>query len=293
MTALTGTATKPQLLVCCKVYVSEGRNHALLDRFAHLARTSSPGLCALVQRFSDAVYHRSNFTLGGAPEPVVEVALRVINEAFLHVDMTKHVDATHPRVGVVDHVSFHPLGNTPLEVARKAACALGQRVGEKWPVPVLLYGSCNNKSLADVRRSTSYFKKMELDAQVPHADYGPVDVDPRLGLLCCGAVPYVQNFNIRLKTSEKQIAAMVTKAVRSRDGGPVGVEALTLRHEGGHMEVACNLLDVDTTDPARVLKMATDAARKAGVEVEEAYTVGMTGDEILAETKHVLLENVS
>lgn len=279
-----------RLLVCCKVYVSEGRNQVVLDRLAEVARTASPGLCALVQRFSDAVYHRSNFTLGGAPAPVLEVALQVIDEALGSLDMTTHGDATHPRVGAVDHVAFHPLGSTPLETARDAAMQLGQRVGEKWPVPILMYGACNNKSLAEVRRSTSYFKGLALDSEIPHADFGPTRVDPKLGLLCCGAVPYVQNYNIRLNTSEKAVAARVTRAVRSKDGGPEGVEALTLRHDGGHMEVACNLLALSKTGPEKVLEVVREAAREEGVEVEEAYTIGMTGQEIWNETKRLLRE---
>ena len=261
----------------------------MLDRLAEVALTASPGLCALVQRFSDAVYHRSNFTLGGAPAPVLEVALRVIDEALGSLDMTMH-DATHPRVGAVDHVSFHPLGSTPLEAARDAAIILGQRVGEKWPVPVLMYGACSSRSLAEVRRSTSYFKGLALDSEIPHADFGPTRVDPKLGLLCCGAVPYVQNYNIRLNTSEKAVAARVTRAVRSKDGGPEGVEALTLRHDGGHMEVACNLLDLGKTGPEKVLEIVKKAARENGVEVEEAYTIGLTGQEIWEETERLLRE---
>lgn len=35
--------------------------------------------------------------------------------------MTKHGDATHPRIGAVDHVSLHPLGGTPMEAARDVA----------------------------------------------------------------------------------------------------------------------------------------------------------------------------
>lgn len=31
---------------------------------------------------SDVVYHRTNFTLGGAPGPVADTALRVIEEAL-------------------------------------------------------------------------------------------------------------------------------------------------------------------------------------------------------------------
>lgn len=286
--AAAAAATPTRLLVCCKVYVSEGRNQALLDRLAEVATTASPGLCALVQRFSDAVYHRSNFTLGGAPGPVLHAALQVIDEALASLDMTTHGDATHPRVGAVDHVSLHPLGTTPLDTARDVALQLGRRVGEKWPVPVLLYGACNQKPLADVRRSTSYFKGLALDAEVPHADFGPTTVDSKLGLLCCGAVPYVQNYNIRLATADNAVAAQVTKRVRTKDGGPPAVEALTLAHQGGNMEVACNLLNIQTTPPSTVLALATAEADKLGVAVEEAYTIGMTGDEILAETERLL-----
>ena len=53
-----------------------------------------------------------------------------------------------------------------------------------------------------MRRGTSYFKGLALDAQVD-PDFGPDQVDPRLGVMCCGAVPYVQNYNIRLKTTDK------------------------------------------------------------------------------------------
>lgn len=249
---------------------------------------SSPGLCALVQRFSDSIYHRSNFTLGGAPAPVLKAAMSVINEALKSIDMTMHSDATHPRLGVVDHVSLHPLGGTPLEAAREVALQIGKEVGTKWPVPVLLYGACNNKPLAEVRRSTSYFKGLTLDAEVAQSDFGPRKVDPRLGLLCCGAVPYVQNYNIRLVTTDKSLAAKVAKAVRTKDGGPVGVEALTLTHQNGHMEVACNLLDIARTPPADVLAVATKTAKELGVEVEEAYTIGMTGEEIWEETQRLL-----
>lgn len=84
------------------------------------------------------------------------------------------------------------------------------------------------------------------------------------------------------------MAAQVAKAVRTRDGGPPGVEALTLVHEGGHMEVACNLLDIGVTPPARVLQVVEGKAKELGVDVEEAYTIGMAGEEIYAEALRLL-----
>lgn len=61
----------------------------------------------------------------------------------------------------------------------------------------------NDKPLAEVRRGTSYFKGLTLDQQLPSADFGPTGVDPRRGVMCCGAVPYVQNYNIRLRTGDR------------------------------------------------------------------------------------------
>ena len=65
------------------------------------------------------------------------------------------------------------------------------------------YKHRNNKPLAEVRRGTSYFKGLALDEELPYADFGPTRVDPRLGVLCCGAVPYVQNYNVRLRTGDR------------------------------------------------------------------------------------------
>ena len=42
------------------------------------------------------------------------------------------------------------------------------------------------------------------------------------------------------------------------------VEALTLPHEGGLMEVACNLLDPDSTPTQAVLRAAADKAHQLG-----------------------------
>lgn len=47
---------------------------------------------------------------------------------YRSVDLTKHGDATHPRIGAVDHVSLHPLGSTPLEAAREAALQVSKGV---------------------------------------------------------------------------------------------------------------------------------------------------------------------
>ncbi len=68
------------------------------------------------------------------------------------------------------------------------------------------------------------------------------------------------------------------------------MEALTLVHEGGNMEVACNLLDIGKTPPSQVLALAEGAAAALGVEVEEAYVIGYTGQQIHAEVERLLVD---
>lgn len=55
-------------------------------------------ITTIITAHSDAVYHRSNFTLGGAPGPVADTALRVIEEAlkqYVRGDSAIRVDPTH------------------------------------------------------------------------------------------------------------------------------------------------------------------------------------------------------
>jgi hypothetical protein len=71
-----------------------------------------------------------------------------------------------------------------------------------------------------------------------------------LGICTIGSPShFVENFNIRLsdKISKKQAMAL-TKKVRERDGGLLGVEALTLPYSHGRYEVACNLLRPDSLE---------------------------------------------
>ena len=74
----------------------------------------------------------------------------------------------------------------------------------------------NGKPLAEVRRGTRYFRGLALDATAPQADFGPTSVDSRLGMLCCGAVPYVQNYNIRLKTTDKCVRVRVGRESKTK-----------------------------------------------------------------------------
>lgn len=125
-------------------------NESLLDVLADAAATD-PGSAGLIRQFRDKQYHRTGFTIGGVcPRAVARASIEVSRQALRSIDLRSH-EASHPRIGVVDHVSVHPLGESGEEFARQAGLMIATALGEEG-VPVLLYGDLRNgRRLAEVR----------------------------------------------------------------------------------------------------------------------------------------------
>merc|ERR1712146_762083 len=103
---------------------------------------------------------------------------------------------------------------------------------------ILCYGKLNSVRLADIRKSLSYFDShichSQAEKNIKEVDtdlFGTVSINPQIGVICLGTVPFILNYNIRLNTTNKAKASKVTKGVREKDGGLPAVEALTLEHE--------------------------------------------------------------
>ncbi|CAN0468240.1 unnamed protein product, partial [Phaeothamnion confervicola] len=159
-------------------------------------------------------------------------AVAIAVAALARIDLRRHTSA-HPRLGAVDHISFHPLGSgTEIESAVAAGATAARRLAAENRVPVLYYGALKaGKRLADVRRELRYFEPIGLSsgggsgsgngggsssgsndngsgdgrgwpggASVV-SDEGPTDVDAAIGICTVGAVPYVQNFNVSSGTA--------------------------------------------------------------------------------------------
>jgi glutamate formiminotransferase len=86
---------------------------------------------------------------------LAQAAVRIALEALGRLDLRSHT-ATHPRLGVADHISCHPLGDgAALEDAAALAKAIAVQLATgPHQLPVYLYGSASNsnRSLAEVRR---------------------------------------------------------------------------------------------------------------------------------------------
>lgn len=261
-------------LVIATTYVTE----ACAKR--SLACLAANSRARLLYNYVDTTYERSSYCVGGEPAAVAAAVVALAKDALGRIDL-RDLRGSHPTIGVVDHVAVNPLGD---DLAGAAATARAIAGGLADDLPALFYGAARDdgRGLAATRRLTAYFGA---DGPAPAFDAGPAAVDPKRGVLCVGAVQHVLNYNVLLGTADGAAAKRVAAAIRARGGGPLAldrVEAMALAHDGGY-EVACNLLDAETTPPARVLAAIEAAAAVENVAVAGAYHIGMTKAEMRAE----------
>ena len=288
----------------------EQRSHAVLGQ---LGRS-----LAVVHAFADPVYNRSSFHLAGTFQNVASLAAQVALQALKEFQLEGEEDESwpglpkkdshgshhHPTVGLVDHVSFMPLIGVdnnvadgflpelgPSTASGKAAHLVGQQLKDKGGIHVEYYGSAHPQgtSLATVRREKTQF--FQSGGLMVEDDSASNRITSSIAIV--GAPSnFVENYNIRLSCDKKK-AQSLTKLLRERDGGLVGVEALTLPYSKGRWEVACNLLQPTVTS-AENIQEAVDAWQadeekqfvstegSSRLLVEQGYRVGTTAEQCLA-----------
>lgn len=264
-------------LLECVPNISEGRDLAAVARIAD-AMSRVPGV-RLLDRHSDAVHHRSVFTLVGAADPLRAAVLALFDGALAELDVSAHRGA-HPRIGAVDVVPFVPLSGATMADAVAAARATGEEVAARFGVPVFLYEAAASatwrRALQDVRRGQ--FEGLAAKLQRPEwqPDFGPAVPHPRLGAVAIGARGILVAYNINLATTRLEVAARIATVVRESSGGLPCVKAMGLALPGrGLVQVSMNLTDIDRTSIADVFDAVSREAARDGVEVLESEVVGL------------------
>ncbi|MEM8961868.1 MAG: glutamate formimidoyltransferase [Acidobacteriota bacterium] len=263
-----------QPLIECIPNISEGRRQALV---AHLASTAARAGAALLDRSSDADHHRTVLTLA-APVKVMVGAVEALAEAvFTNVDLRRH-RGVHPRLGALDVVAFAPLAGAEMSDAVEAARLTAERLGERFELPVCLYGAALERpELAALRRGgpKAFAERLKTRELVP--DAGPPRWDPRRGTTAVGARFYLVAFNVVLKSKNLDVARDIARAIRaSAEDGLPAVRALGLPLNSRRcVQVSMNILDYRQTSLHAAFRRVRDEAAKLGVEVEGSEIVGL------------------
>ncbi|KAF8370154.1 hypothetical protein HHK36_031785 [Tetracentron sinense] len=278
------------MLLCCKLYISESRNNAALDSIVRAARLNPESV--IVNKFEDRAYNRARYTLvsyvahdstGSAIySPLQQTVLAMVEAAYEAINLELHSGA-HPRLGVVDHISFHPLARASLEEAAWLAKSVASDIGNRLQVPVYLYEAAHptGKALDTIRRELGYFRPNFMGNQwagwaLPETlpekpDEGPALVSRARGIAMIGASPWVATYNVPIMSTNVSAARRIARMVSARGGGLPTVQTLGLVHGEDSTEIACMLLEPNRIGADRVQNRIELLAAQEGLDTEKGY----------------------
>lgn len=285
--------------ICCKLYISESRNPTAIDAIDLAAKTDPQ--VAVLSKFEDCLYNRVRYTLvsyiidDSSAEviysPIRKVLLAMTEAAFSAINLELHSGA-HPRMGVNDDLSFHPLGQATMEDAASLAKQVASDIGNGFQVPVFLYAAAHptGKSVGAIRRELGYYRPNHMGNQwsgtmLPDVlpispDEGPTNVSSERGATTVGATPFLEGYNVPVLSKDVATVRRITRRLTGRGGGLPTVQALALLHGDDCTEIAC-LLDPDHVSAYQVQTVVEQIAAEQGLEVEKGYFTDLTKDRML------------
>jgi glutamate formiminotransferase / 5-formyltetrahydrofolate cyclo-ligase len=248
---------------------SEGRDRSVLE--AIRAAITHAG-ARVLDIHADEDHNRSVFTVVADPDALVEALAAGIAVAVGRIDLRNH-EGIHPRVGaadVVPIVRFAPDDDRP----ERAARLLGRRIA-LLGVPVVAYGALGGGTRpADFRKGGLEGLTERMKDGATTSLFGPPLPHPSAGVVLLGVRPPLVAFNVDLDTDDVELARSIAAAIRERDGGLPGVQALGLRTSNG-AQVSTNLIDIDATPLHAIVAEIERLAGEAGAGIRRSELVGL------------------
>ncbi len=279
-------------IVECVPNISEGRNQEIIDAVAGEVR-ATPGV-ALLGCSSDESHNRTVISFLGAPEAVLEAAVKLAKKAAALIDLTCH-HGEHPRMGAVDVIPLIPIRGITREETVALSKTLAARVYEQAGIPVFLYedsaSAPHRANLAAIRKGQ--FEGMAEKVQLPEwePDFGGRAIHPTAGVVAVGCRAPLVAFNINLSTNDVSIASAIAKIIRRSSGGLECVKALGIMLEERNIaQVSINMTDYTRTPLYRVLELVRAEAKRWGVHVVGTEIVGLTPMRALADCAEYYLQ---
>jgi glutamate formiminotransferase / 5-formyltetrahydrofolate cyclo-ligase len=181
-----------------------------------------------------------------------------------------------------------------MELCIRTAREFGARVASELGLPVYFYEEAATRP---ERRNLALVRGAGFDAlrSVPLTaerapDLGPSRVHPTAGAVAVGARGRLLAFNVNLRTDDLEIARVIARALRERDGGLRGVRALGVRlPTRGHVQVSVNITEPDRVPIYRVLELVRSEARRWDVAISGTELIGALSLGDLLETARYTL----
>ncbi len=269
----------PDAIVECVPNFSEGIDR---EKVVTIVRAMEVAGVSLLDWSADRDHNRSVVTIAGAPEAVLESAVRGAGKAAELIDLTRQ-RGEHPRIGAADVIPFVPVRSISLAQCAVLARQAGALIAQRFGVPVYLYEAAaarpDRVNLEDVRRGQ--FEGLLRDAvrdATRRPDIGGPELHPLAGASAVGARPFLIAFNMYLAGSGTGpnigIARAVAREVRTSGGGLQGVKAMGVLADG-RAQVSMNLTDFQRTPVSRLHATVFEIAKRHGSAVSECELIGL------------------
>jgi glutamate formiminotransferase / formiminotetrahydrofolate cyclodeaminase len=291
-----------QRLIECVPNFSEGRDMTVIKQVTDAIETVEG--VRLLDVDPGRATNRTVVTFVGAPEAVVEAAVRAIRKASEVIDMRKHT-GEHPRMGATDVCPLVPIAGVTMDDTVAYARELGRRVGDELGIPVYLYEhaatTTERRNLATIRAGEYEGLAEKIARPEWRPDFGPAVFNATAGATVVGARDFLVAYNINLNTTSTRWANAIAFDVREkgrplRVGDPVtGALARDergeqiwqpgrLRHvkgigwfipEYGIAQVSLNLTNLEATPVHVAFDESVRAADARGIRVTGSELVGL------------------
>ena len=279
--------TEQSSIVECVPNFSEGVDR---DKIVAIVRSMQVEGVSLLDWSADPDHNRSVVTIAGAPDAVVESAVRGVGKAAELIDLTTQ-RGEHPRIGAADVVPFVPVREISLVQCALLARQAGLTIAERFGVPVYLYAAAASRpdrvNLEDIRRGQ--FEKLLKDSvrdATRRPDIGGPELHPRAGASAVGARPFLIAYNLYLADKggvpggapDIGLARTIAREVRASNGGLYGVKAMGVI-ANGRAQVSMNITDFQRTPVSRVCTTVREIAARHGAALAEGELIGLIPEE--------------
>ncbi|MCH7640041.1 MAG: glutamate formimidoyltransferase [Bacteroidetes bacterium] len=292
----------PTPLLECVPNFSEGRDPAIIKQITD-AIESVEGI-SLLDVDPGKATNRTVVTFVGAPEDVIEAAVRGGEKAAELIDMAKHT-GEHPRFGAMDVCPLVPVSGITMEETVAYARQLGQRLGEEAGLTIYLYEhaamSEERRNLANVRKGEYEGLKERVSTPEWQPDFGPAEFNARSGATAVSARDFLIAYNVNLNTTSTRRANAIAFDVREkgrikREGDPLtgpiakdengktvwisgslkSVKAIGWYiEEYGIAQISMNLTNIGVTPMHVAFDEVVAKARERGIRVTGSELVGL------------------
>ena len=248
--------------------------------------------------------NRTVVTFVGAPEEVIEAAVRGGKKSAELIDMAKHT-GEHPRFGAMDVCPLVPVSGITMEETVAYARQLGQRLGEEAGLTIYLYEhaamSEERRNLANVRKGEYEGLKERVSTPEWQPDFGPAEFNARSGATAVSARDFLIAYNVNLNTTSTRRANAIAFDVREkgrikREGDPLtgpiakdengktvwisgslkSVKAIGWYiEEYGIAQISMNLTNIGVTPMHVAFDEVVAKARERGIRVTGSELVGL------------------